>query len=136
MLISLPIGRYPTQVPYDNAWSVFQSARQLFPNIDSSHIKSGNINISHLMAYLTIANDRMDDITITHAFILFMMGHLWFQMANDTVPHGYLTVVADLDSAAQYDWGYAILASMYHGLDTTVMTGGAITRFVQLFTVH
>ncbi|KAF6162441.1 hypothetical protein GIB67_017329 [Kingdonia uniflora] len=37
-------------------------------------------------------------------------------MANDTVPHGYLAVVVDLDSAAQYDWGYAIFA--YHGLDT------------------
>ncbi|KAF6152372.1 hypothetical protein GIB67_006608 [Kingdonia uniflora] len=37
----------------------------------------------------------------------------------------------DLDLAAQCDWGSAILASMYHGLDTAVTTGGAITRFVQ-----
>ncbi|KAF6154031.1 hypothetical protein GIB67_026685 [Kingdonia uniflora] len=44
--------------------------------------------------------------------------------------------VADLDSAAQYDWGCAILASLYHGLDTAVTTGGAITRFVQLLTFY
>ncbi|KAF6149473.1 hypothetical protein GIB67_035006 [Kingdonia uniflora] len=61
-----------------------------------------------------------------------MMGNLWSQTANDTVPHGYLAVVNDLDLAAQYDWGSAILASLYHGLDTAVMTGGAITGFVQL----
>ncbi|KAF6146691.1 hypothetical protein GIB67_008977 [Kingdonia uniflora] len=63
------------------------------------------------------------------------MGHLWFQTANDTVPLGYLAAVNDLDSAAQYDWGSAILASLYHGLDTEVMTGGAITGFVQLLPV-
>ncbi|KAF6140783.1 hypothetical protein GIB67_042196, partial [Kingdonia uniflora] len=57
-----------------------------------------------------------------------------FQMANDTVPLGYLAAVNDLDSAAQYDWGSVILASLYHGLDTAVTTGGAITRFVQLLT--
>ncbi|KAF6166122.1 hypothetical protein GIB67_023832 [Kingdonia uniflora] len=44
-------------------------------------------------------------------------------MANDTVPLGYLAAVNDLDSAAQYDWGSAILASLYHGLDTTATTG-------------
>ncbi|KAF6157839.1 hypothetical protein GIB67_003739 [Kingdonia uniflora] len=82
--------------------------------------------------YLTIAADREDDITIAHAFILFMMGYLWFQTANDTLPLGYLAAVADLDEAAQYDWGYAILASLYHGLDTAVTTGGAITGFSQL----
>ncbi|KAF6140836.1 hypothetical protein GIB67_042249 [Kingdonia uniflora] len=42
------------------------------------------------------------------------MGHLWFQTANDTIPLGYLATVADLDEAAQYDWGSAILASLYH----------------------
>ncbi|KAF6168060.1 hypothetical protein GIB67_011445 [Kingdonia uniflora] len=108
------------------------NARQLLPNIESSNIKSGNVRISHLMTYLTIAADREDDITIAHTFILFMMGHLWFQTANDTVPLGYLAVVADLDEVAQYNWGYAILASMYHGLDTAVTTGGAITGFSQL----
>ncbi|KAF6173465.1 hypothetical protein GIB67_027160 [Kingdonia uniflora] len=60
------------------------------------------------------------------------MGHLWFQTANDIVPLGYLAAVNDLVSAAQYDWGYAILTSLYHGLDTEVTTGGAITGFVQL----
>ncbi|KAF6135077.1 hypothetical protein GIB67_040388 [Kingdonia uniflora] len=96
------------------------------------HIKSGNVSIAHLMTYLTVAADREDDITIVRAFIFFMMGHLWFQTANDTVPLGYLAAVNDLDSAAQYDWGFAILASMYHGLDTAVTTGGVITGFVQL----
>ncbi|KAF6146531.1 hypothetical protein GIB67_008817 [Kingdonia uniflora] len=52
--------------------------------------------------------------------------------ASGTVPLGYLATVNDLDSAAQYDWGSAILASLYHGLDTAVTTRGAITRFVQL----
>ncbi|KAF6149501.1 hypothetical protein GIB67_003649 [Kingdonia uniflora] len=103
MLTSLSIGRYLTQVPYDDTWSILSNARQLLPNIDSSHIKSGNVSIAHLRTYLTIAADREDDITIVHAFILFMMGHLWFQTANDTVLLGYLAVVADLDSAAQYD---------------------------------
>ncbi|KAF6135029.1 hypothetical protein GIB67_014078 [Kingdonia uniflora] len=132
MLTSLSIDRYPTQVSYDDSWSVLSNAEQLLPNIDYIHIKSGNVSISHLRRYLTVADDREDDITIARAFILFMMGHLWFQMANDTVPLGYLAAVADLDSVNQYDWGYAILASLYHGLDTTVMTGGAITRFVHL----
>ncbi|KAF6141601.1 hypothetical protein GIB67_001153 [Kingdonia uniflora] len=76
--------------------------------------------------YLTVEANREDDITIARAFILFMMGHLWFQMANDTVPLGYLAAVNDLD------WGSAILASLYHGLDTAVTTGGAITGFVKL----
>ncbi|KAF6150206.1 hypothetical protein GIB67_023161 [Kingdonia uniflora] len=132
MLTSLSIGRYPTQVPYDDAWTVLSNARQLLPNIESNNIKSGNVSISHLRTYLTIAADREDDITISRAFILFMMGHLWFQTANDTVPLGYLAVVADLDEAAQYDWGSAILASLYHGLDTAVTTGGVITGFSQL----
>ncbi|KAF6176151.1 hypothetical protein GIB67_023442 [Kingdonia uniflora] len=133
MLTSLSIGRYLTQVPYDDTWSILSNARQLLPNIDSSHIKSGNVSIAHLRTYLTVAADRDGDITIARAFILFMMGHLWFQMANDTVPLGYLAAVNDLDWAAQYDWGSAILASLYHGLDTAVMTEGAITGFVQLF---
>ncbi|KAF6157737.1 hypothetical protein GIB67_037310 [Kingdonia uniflora] len=123
-----------TQVPYDDTWSILSNARQLLPNIDSSHIKSGNINISHLRAYLTFIDDRENDITIARTFILFMMGHLWFQTANDTVPLGYLTAETDLDSTTQYDWGSAILASLYHGLNATVTTGGAITRFFQLLT--
>ncbi|KAF6154229.1 hypothetical protein GIB67_001125 [Kingdonia uniflora] len=61
-----------------------------------------------------------------------MMGHLWFQTANNTLPLRYLAAVNDLDSAAQYDWGSAILAFLYHGLDTAVTTEGAITGFVQL----
>ncbi|KAF6164102.1 hypothetical protein GIB67_017686 [Kingdonia uniflora] len=105
---------------------------QLLPNIDSSHIKSGNVSIAHLKTYLTVEIHREDDITIARTFILFMMGHLWFQIANDTVPLGYLAAVNDLDLAAQYAWGYVILTSLYHGLDTAVTTGGAITGFVQL----
>ncbi|KAF6155972.1 hypothetical protein GIB67_039303 [Kingdonia uniflora] len=101
--MDIHLGRYPTQVPYDDAWSV-----------------------------LSNASDREDDITIVRAFILFMIGHLWFQTANDTVPLGYLPVVADLDEASKYDWGYAILASLYHGLDTAVTTGGAIIGISQL----
>ncbi|KAF6151715.1 hypothetical protein GIB67_001998 [Kingdonia uniflora] len=132
MMTSLSIGRYPTQVPYDGVWSILSSARQLLLNIDSNHIKSGNVSIAHLKTYLTVKIYREDDITIARAFILFMMGHLWFQMANDTVPLGYLAAVNDLDLAAQYDWGSAILASLYHGLDTAVTTGGTITGFVQL----
>ncbi|KAF6163327.1 hypothetical protein GIB67_025191 [Kingdonia uniflora] len=134
MLTSLSIGRYPTQVSYDNTWSILSNARQLLSNIDSSHIKSGNVSISYLRMYLTVADDREDDITIARVFIIFMMRNLWFQTANDTVSLGYLAVVADLDSAAQYDWGYAILAFLYHGLDTAVTIGGAITGFVQLLT--
>ncbi|KAF6160321.1 hypothetical protein GIB67_019090, partial [Kingdonia uniflora] len=111
MLTSLSIGRYLTQVSYDDAWSILSNARQLLPNIDSSHIKSGNVSIAHLKMYLTVEIHREDDITIARAFILFMMGHLWFQTANDTVPLGYLAAMNDLDLAAQYDWGSAILAS-------------------------
>ncbi|KAF6133919.1 hypothetical protein GIB67_040683 [Kingdonia uniflora] len=96
------------------------------------HIKSENVSIAHLRTYLTIAADREDDITIAPTFILFMMGHFWFQAANDTVPLGYHAAVNDLDSAALYDWGFAILAFLYHGLDTAVTTGGAITGFSQL----
>ncbi|KAF6165679.1 hypothetical protein GIB67_012576 [Kingdonia uniflora] len=136
MLTSLSIGRYLTQVSYNDAWYILSNARQLFPNIDFSHIKSGNISISYLRTYLTIAADREDNITIARAFILFMMEHLWFQMANDTVLLGYLATVADLEEAAQYDWGSAILASLYHSLDTAVTTGGTITRFSQLLKVH
>ncbi|KAF6157223.1 hypothetical protein GIB67_041684 [Kingdonia uniflora] len=99
---------------------------------NSRHIKSGNVSIAHLRMYLTVEANRKDDITIARAFILFMIGHLWFQTANDTFSLGYLAAVNDLDSAAQYDWGYAILASLYHGLDTAVTTRGAITGFVQL----
>ncbi|KAF6162688.1 hypothetical protein GIB67_022347 [Kingdonia uniflora] len=136
MLTSLSIGRYPTQVSYDDAWSILSNARQLLPNIDSSHIKSGNVSIAHLKTYLTVEIYRENDITIARAFILFMMGHLWFQTANDTVPLGYLAAVNELDLAAQYDWGSAILASLYHGLDTAVTTGSAITGFVQLLPVR
>ncbi|KAF6160221.1 hypothetical protein GIB67_016657 [Kingdonia uniflora] len=132
MLTSLSIDRYLKQVPYDDTWSILSNARQLLPNIDSSHIKSGNVSIAHLKTYLTVTDDREDDITITRAFIIFMMRHLWFQTANDTVPLGYLAAVNDLESATQYDWGSAILASLHHGLDTAVTTGGAITGFVQL----
>ncbi|KAF6142258.1 hypothetical protein GIB67_012107 [Kingdonia uniflora] len=100
--------------------------------IKRCHIKSGNVSIAHLRTYLTVAADLEDDITIAHVFIFFMIGHLWFQTANDTVPLEYLATVNNLDSATQYDWGSAIIASLYHGLDTAVTTGGAITGFVQL----
>ncbi|KAF6136648.1 hypothetical protein GIB67_016104 [Kingdonia uniflora] len=113
----------------------FIQCEAIAPNIDSSHIKSGNVSIAHLKTYLTVAADREDDITSARTFILFMMGHLWFQTANDTVPLGYLAAVNDLDSAAQYDWGSTILASLYYGLDTAVTTEGAITGFVQLLPV-
>ncbi|KAF6158421.1 hypothetical protein GIB67_019460 [Kingdonia uniflora] len=132
MLTSLLISRYPTQVTYDDAWSVLSNARQLLSSINSNHIKSENVIISHLKTYLTIAADRDDNITIVRAVIIFMMEHLWFQTANDTLPLGYLAAVADLDEAAQYDWGSAILVSLYHGLDTAVTTGGTITGFSQL----
>ncbi|KAF6138186.1 hypothetical protein GIB67_011026 [Kingdonia uniflora] len=132
MLASLSIGRYPTQVPYDDTWSILSNARQLLPNIDYNHVKSGSVNITHLRTYLTVVAEREDNITIARAFMLFIMGHLWFQTANDTVPLGYLAAVNDLDSAVQHDWGSAILASLYHGLDTAVTIGGAITGFVQL----
>ncbi|KAF6142083.1 hypothetical protein GIB67_037001 [Kingdonia uniflora] len=134
MLALLSIGRYPTQVSYDDRWSILSNTRQLLPNIDSSYIKSENVSIAHLRTYLTIVADWEDDITIARTFILFMKGHLWFQMANDTVPLGYLAAVANLDSAALYDWGSAILASLYHGLDTAITTGGVMTGFVQLLT--
>ncbi|KAF6160109.1 hypothetical protein GIB67_018889 [Kingdonia uniflora] len=84
MLTSLSIDRYPTQVPYDDTWFILSNARQLFPNIDSSHIKSENASIAHLRTYLTVEANREDDITIARAFILFMMGYLWFHTANDT----------------------------------------------------
>ncbi|KAF6135125.1 hypothetical protein GIB67_040436 [Kingdonia uniflora] len=129
MLTSLSIGRYPTQIPYGDTWSILSNARQLLPNIDSSHKKSRNVSISYLRAHLTIATDREDDITIARIFILFMMGHLGFQTANDAVPLGYLAAVADLDSATQYDCGSSILSSLYHGLDTALMSRGAITGF-------
>ncbi|KAF6138455.1 hypothetical protein GIB67_022489 [Kingdonia uniflora] len=129
MLTSLSIGRYPIQVSYDDAWSVLSNARQLLPNIKFSNIKSGNVSISHLRTYLTITGDWEDDITIARTFILFMMGYLWFQMANDTVPLGYLAAVADLYEAAEYERGSAIFASLYHGLDTAVTAEGAITEF-------
>ncbi|KAF6146229.1 hypothetical protein GIB67_011701 [Kingdonia uniflora] len=132
MLTSLSIGRYLTQVPYDDTWSILSNARQLLPNIDSCHIKSENVSITHLRTYLTVKADQEDDITIARSFILFMMGHLRFQTANDTVPLGYLAAVNDLDSAAQYVWGSTILASLCHGLDTAVTAGGAITGFVNL----
>ncbi|KAF6134720.1 hypothetical protein GIB67_002121 [Kingdonia uniflora] len=132
MLTSLAIGIYPTQVSYDDSWSILSNAKQLLPHVKSSNTKSGNDNILHLRTYLTITDDREDDITIVRAFILLMMGHLWFQMANDTVPLRYLAAVIDLDESAEYDWGSAILVSMYHGLDTAVTTGGTIIRFSQL----
>ncbi|KAF6138436.1 hypothetical protein GIB67_028008 [Kingdonia uniflora] len=103
MLTSLSISRYPILVSYDDAWSILSNAGQLLPRIESNNIMSGNISISHLRTYLTITDDREDDITIVRTFIIFMMGHLWFQMANDSVPLGYLTAVADLDEAAKYD---------------------------------
>ncbi|KAF6143813.1 hypothetical protein GIB67_016734, partial [Kingdonia uniflora] len=59
-----------------------------------------------------------------------------------TVPFGYLAAVADLDDAAQYDWGSTILAFLYHVLDTEVTTGGAITdfpnflRYTNIFSLH
>ncbi|KAF6162571.1 hypothetical protein GIB67_003117 [Kingdonia uniflora] len=85
MLTSMPISRYPIQVPYDDAWSILSNARQLLPNIDSSHIKSGNVSIAHLKTYLTVEIHREDDITIARAFILFMMGHLRIPLQ---VPNG------------------------------------------------
>ncbi|KAF6151429.1 hypothetical protein GIB67_020653 [Kingdonia uniflora] len=114
----------------------FIQCETIFPNIYSSHIKSEDISISYLRMYLTITADWEDDITIARPFILFMMGHLLFQTANDTILPGYLAAMSDLDEAAQYDWGSTILASMYHGLDTAVTTRGAITGFSQLFEVH
>ncbi|KAF6152744.1 hypothetical protein GIB67_021404, partial [Kingdonia uniflora] len=62
-----------------DTWSILSNVRQLLPNIDSSHINSGNVSIAHLRTYLIVAADREDDITIVHTFILFMIGHLWFQ---------------------------------------------------------
>ncbi|KAF6148697.1 hypothetical protein GIB67_040763, partial [Kingdonia uniflora] len=55
-----------------------------------------------------------------------------FLTANDTVPLGYLEDVADLDKVIEYDWGLAILVSLYYGLDTALTTGGAITGFLPL----
>ncbi|KAF6172410.1 hypothetical protein GIB67_025915 [Kingdonia uniflora] len=77
-------------------------------------------------------DDRFNESTVARVFIIFMMGHLWFQTTNDTVPLEYLEAVADLDEVPTYDRGSAILASLYHGLDTAVTARGAITGFSQL----
>ncbi|KAF6135842.1 hypothetical protein GIB67_028161 [Kingdonia uniflora] len=118
MLTSLSIDKYHIQVLYDDRWSILSEVRQLFPRIESNNTKSGNVSIAHMRTYLTITNDRADDITVVRDFIIFMMGYLWFQTANDTVLLGYREAVADLDEAPEYDWGSTILASLYHGLDT------------------
>ncbi|KAF6172979.1 hypothetical protein GIB67_006355 [Kingdonia uniflora] len=71
-------------VSYDGTWSVLSNARQLLPNIDSSHIKSGNVSIAHLRTYLTVEANREDDITIARVFILFVTGHLRYHIDHRT----------------------------------------------------
>ncbi|KAF6170909.1 hypothetical protein GIB67_014726 [Kingdonia uniflora] len=132
MLTSLPIGKYPTQLSYDDRQSVISEAMKLLPRITSNNTKSGNVIIAYLKKYLTVTDDRSNDSTVARAFILFMMRHLWFQTANNTIPLRYLEAMADLGEAPSYDWGFSILASLYYGLDTAVTTGGVITGFSQL----
>ncbi|KAF6163349.1 hypothetical protein GIB67_025213 [Kingdonia uniflora] len=48
----------------------------------------------------------------------------------DDVNHIYYT--GKELTVVQYDWGFAIRVSLYHGLNTAVTAGGAITGFSQL----
>ncbi|KAF6157927.1 hypothetical protein GIB67_015243 [Kingdonia uniflora] len=64
MLTLLPIGKYPTQLPYDDRWSVISEARQLLPRITSNNTKSGNVSIAHLRTYLTVTDNQSNGSTV------------------------------------------------------------------------
>ena len=57
---------------------------------------------------------------ILRLFILYMMGNLFFTNSSNTLPCGYVAVVAGMSfdsTPITYDWGTPILAHLYRGLD-------------------
>ena len=74
----------------------------------------------------------MNDIIVrdTHPYIIakvfcfFVIGYVFFPNGASYIPLGALSLVKDVQHIGKYDWGSAILARVYYGLDAVVSVAG------------
>jgi hypothetical protein len=67
------------------------------------------------------------------AFLFYYIGQCFFKTAGSHIRLGWLRCVLDLDQMHTYDWGGAILAHLYLGLDLAVRAvsaHGSLSGFV------
>ena len=54
---------------------------------------------------------------VARAFMLWLVGHVFFDNSSSVVHRGWLIAFADLEAAANYDWGSVIMGRLYKELD-------------------
>ena len=59
----------------------------------------------------------MDPFIVARAFLFYTIGCVFFPNANSMILIGWLPFIEHVDKVGSYDWGSAILARIYYGLD-------------------
>ncbi|KAF5177600.1 hypothetical protein FRX31_032813, partial [Thalictrum thalictroides] len=88
------------------------------------HLKQRNVRTYSLSDNTILEHVR--------AFLFYYIGQCFFKGGDSFIRLGWLRGLIDLDVMYEYDWGGAVLAHLYLGLDLAVRSrkGGSLTGFV------
>ncbi|KAF6168462.1 hypothetical protein GIB67_005014 [Kingdonia uniflora] len=128
MLTGISFGR-GHELSYDERYSKLEEAEKMFPGITISDIRYGNITFSYLKSWKEPLNPRLHnydseiDIVYARAFIVYMMGNLFFSNGVISLRAGYLAALTDYDilGTSGFEWGTPIIAILYWGLDEVLV---------------
>ena len=110
---------------YRNPSEVIQ---KYFPGMPSllDKCKANGLPVKFVKEYLT--NDTIvsntDPYIIARVFYFYVIGYVFFPNGAHYIPFGALSLVEDIHNIGKYDWGSAILARVYYGLDVVVSVAG------------
>ncbi|KAF6142732.1 hypothetical protein GIB67_018443, partial [Kingdonia uniflora] len=124
MLMGLFLGM-GLELPYDDKYSRFDEAEKMFSGITTNDIRYGKITLAYLKTWKAALNPELNnysqdmDIVYEGAFIVYMMGNIFFSNASTSLLAGYLEALTDhhIIGASKFDWGTPIIVDLYQGLD-------------------
>lgn len=94
--------------------------------LPAREVRNGALTLPQLEQYmeeLYAANSSANHRIIVRAFVMYLVGALWFPTARGTVNIGWLLYLQDVDVIQGFDWGSAILARIYLCLDRWKQNG-------------
>jgi hypothetical protein len=155
MLTGMGVGEGEI-LPFDASLESLETAEFYFPSdevpshmrLDGNDFGSGGIRSSWFTdRYPKYLKEQPSDYAIDEntvdehvcAFLFYYVGQCFFKSAGSHIRLGWLRCVLDLHLMHTYDWGGAILAHLYLGLDLAVRAGssqGSLTGFVVILPVR